>query len=110
VEAAVSDDLDAVIITLGDQPLISPRILNALISTYQETGKPVVASRYAGVAGVPALFAKELFPELLQLPPSSGCKGLIEAHASQSALIDCPEGELDIDTRDDYARANPQAD
>ena len=107
VEAAISHQLDAVIIALGDQPLISPMVLNTLISIHKETGKPVVASRYAGVAGVPALFAKELFPELLQLPPSSGCKGLIEDHASQCVLIDCPEGELDIDTPDDYARANP---
>jgi molybdenum cofactor cytidylyltransferase len=106
VEAAVAAQLDAVIIALGDQPLISSLILNALIATQNETGKPLVASRYAGVSGVPALFAKALFPELLQLPPASGCKGLIETHSCQAAFIDCPEGELDIDTPEDYARAN----
>jgi molybdenum cofactor cytidylyltransferase len=109
VEASISAGLDAVVIALGDQPLISALILNALIATQNETGKPLVASRYAGVSGVPALFAKALFPELLQLPPASGCKALIETHSGESAFIDCPEGELDIDTPEDYARANYSA-
>ncbi len=106
VEAAIAARVDAVIIALGDQPLISPLILNSLISTHRETGRALVASRYAGGAGVPALFAKDLFVELLELPPASGCKRLIEAHSGEAAFIDCPQGELDIDTPEDYARAN----
>ena len=55
VEAATAANLDAVIITLGDQPHVSPQILNTLIATQMQTGKPIVAASYAGVAGVPAL-------------------------------------------------------
>ena len=106
VEAAISGQLDAVIVALGDQPLITSQILNMLIAEFRETGKPLIASSYAGVAGVPALFAKALFPELLQLPPGSGCKNLIDAHAGQCGLIDCSEAEVDIDTPEDYARAS----
>ena len=99
--------LDAVIITLGDQPLIGPEILNTLIAMHERTGKPIVAASYSGIAGVPALFSKEFFEKLLQLPPAAGCKALIEAHSTQAILIDCPEGALDIDTPEDYAKANP---
>jgi len=98
--------LDAVIIALGDQPLVGPARLNSLIATLEQTGKPIVAARYAGVAGVPALFTKTFFPKLLQLPPGAGCKGLIEANPGETTLVDCPEGELDIDTPEDYAKAN----
>ena len=108
VEAAITAHLDAVIIALGDQPLISTAILNSLIATQKETGMPFSASRYAGVVGVPALFTKDLFPELLQLPPASGCQRLIQTYSGQAAFIDCPEGELDIDTPEDYARSNPR--
>ena len=110
VEAAVSAHLDAVIIVLGDQPLISHRILNTLVATQEVTGKPLIASCYAGVAGVPALFTKDLFLELRDLPLDSGCKALIETHAVEAAFINCPEGEVDIDTPEDYARANPASD
>lgn len=106
VESAIAAQFDAVVIALGDQPLISSRILDTLIRVQKETGKPLAASRYAGAAGVPALFTKDLFAYLLELAPASGCKGFIETHAEQAAFVDCPEGELDIDTPEDYARAN----
>ena len=108
LEAAAN--FDAVIIALADQPLVGPQILNTLIATHQQTRKPIVAASYSGIAGVPALFTRELFPQLLQLPPAAGCKGLIESHAAESVLIDCPEGALDIDTPDDYAKANASGD
>lgn len=104
IEAAAN--FDAVIIALGDQPLVGPNILNRLIAAHQQTGKPIVAASYNGIAGVPALFSKELFPQLLELPPAAGCKGFINAHSSQTILIDCPEAALDIDTPGDYFKAN----
>ncbi len=110
MKAAQTADLDAVILMLGDQPLISPQFLNDLIAAHLLTGKPLVAARYGGTAGVPALFAEELFADLLATPPAAGCKRLIEANAAQAHFIDCPEGELDIDTPEDLAKANALAD
>ena len=102
VRAVLERDLDGVILMLADQPLITPEIINRLVEKLQESGQLIVASRYAGTVGVPVFFSRELFPQLLELKPEQGCKGIIHAHKEQALLIDCPEAEQDIDTRQDY--------
>ncbi len=97
VSAAEAHGADGLILTLADQPFISTAILNSLV----DAGKPLVASEYSGTVGVPVYFARQYFPELLELQPSQGCKGLILSHAD-ALRIPCPEAEFDIDTPGDY--------
>ena len=40
----------------------------------------IVACEYAGTIGVPALFERSLFPELLALSGTTGAKPVLEAH------------------------------
>lgn len=95
--------LDAVIILACDQPRVTASILRQLIGKYSETRKPIVASRYAGTFGVPALFAHEKFRALRHLPDHAGAKRLIETEPEQVAAIDFPGGAVDIDTPVDWA-------
>ena len=81
VRAAAERGLDAVILALADQPLVTAEIYNRLVAQHEATGKPIVTSEYAGTVGVPVLFAKEYFSHLLALQPEQGCKGVILAHA-----------------------------
>ena len=94
----------SVILALADQPLISAETYSRIIEQHQRTGRLVVASSYAGTVGVPVLFVRELFPELLQLEPNQGCKGVILIHRDEAELIPCPEAESDVDTPADYER------
>lgn len=94
--------LDAVIISLADQPLVSPQIFNQLIQSYQETQKVIVASKYNETTGVPALFSKALFPELMQLEGDKGAKALIQKYLETGVILLIPEAAIDIDTPDDY--------
>lgn len=96
-------DLDAVIILVCDQPLLSPEHIINLVATFRETGKPIVASRYAGMPGVPVLFGKNHFNTLLKIPDSEGAKKLIMRHPDETAEVDFPGGEVDLDTPEDYA-------
>jgi molybdenum cofactor cytidylyltransferase len=95
---------DGAILTLADQPLVSAEILAGLAERHRETGKPIVASAYAGTAGVPVYFAKAYFPALLGLEAGQGCKGVILGNRGEALLVDCPEAAVDIDTPADYAR------
>jgi molybdenum cofactor cytidylyltransferase len=95
---------EGAILTLADQPLVSPEILAGLAERHRETGKPIVASAYAGTAGVPVYFAKAYFPALLGLEAGQGCKGVILGNRGEALLVDCPEAAVDIDTPADYAR------
>ena len=94
--------LDAVIISLADQPLVSPQIFNQLIQSYQETQKVIIASKYNETTGVPALFSNALFPELMQLEGDKGAKALIQKYIDRGLILLIPEAAIDIDTPDDY--------
>jgi len=93
---------DGAILALADQPLVTADILKRLVSEHEETGRPIIASEYAGTVGVPAFFVREYFPKLTALLPTEGCKAVILANLEQSIRIGCPEAETDLDTPADY--------
>ncbi len=85
-----------------DQPYINTALLNKLITLQQAAGAAIVASRYGDTIGIPALFAKQLFPELLQLTGDKGAKKMMMKHRDNLTIVDFPLGIVDIDTAEDY--------
>jgi molybdenum cofactor cytidylyltransferase len=96
--------LDAVIITVCDQPYVNAPLLRQLIEKYQQTRLPIIASDYGGVTGTPVLFHRSFFPELLQLEGDKGAKQLVQKNKEQTGLVYFPLGKEDIDTLEDYER------
>lgn len=90
------------IILLCDQPFVSAELLNAMRAKQMETGQPIVACTYNGTTGVPALFDRTLFAELLLLQGQEGTKKMLKAHTHEVAIIPFEQGSIDIDTPDDY--------
>lgn len=99
----IDANLKAVVIMVCDQPFVSAEVIDNLIEKYLETDTLIVASKYAETLGVPALFDRKLFDELLNLNEKSGAKSLIKKLESQTASIDFPKGNIDIDTPEDYS-------
>lgn len=102
--AAVAPESEAAIIMLCDQPLLSARFLDQLVSAHQTTGRGIVAAAYGGSAGVPALFSRSYFAELATLSGSRGAKHLIASHDEDTAQIPFPDASLDIDRPEDLAQ------
>lgn len=100
----INPDLEAVIILLCDQPLISPQLIIHMIASYRKTTKAIVACEYDRTVGAPALFGHILFPQLAQLTGQAGAKQVIRQHNTELVRIPFPEGALDVDTRLDYER------
>jgi molybdenum cofactor cytidylyltransferase len=94
----------AAVLMLCDQPFVTRDIIARLVAAHLETGRSIVASRYGGSYGVPALFAKAHFAELTTLEGDAGAKRVIQKHLPEVRLLSFPEGEIDIDTPDDLAR------
>lgn len=105
LQALQRREIEGAILTLADQPFVTPEFLRGLAAKHRESGKPIVAARYSGTAGVPVFFAREAFPLLMALQPDQGCKGVILGHSGDALLVDCPEAAMDLDTPEDYARA-----
>ena len=89
---------------LADQPFVPAAHLREL---RQRAVPPylAVASRYDGTVGVPAIFAREVFPHLAALTADRGCKAILRQFAARTLLLDCPEAGFDLDTPADYERA-----
>jgi molybdenum cofactor cytidylyltransferase len=105
--ASITPDLDAAILLPCDQPFVNAVMLRQLIQVHRESKKPIVASAYAETLGVPALFDRSCFEELLQLTGDSGAKGIILARQSDVTAFDFPAAAIDIDTATDYEKLNP---
>ena len=101
-----SSDVDSALIILGDQPLVTPRIIDTLISTWQMTGKRIVAPLYDGKRGNPILFAASLFPELLEVTGDEGGRSIVERHRQELETVELGDAiaSYDVDTWEAYQR------
>jgi CTP:molybdopterin cytidylyltransferase MocA len=88
------------LIMLCDQPLITAEHLRALIAI----NAPIVATGYAGIAGVPAVFAPEFASELLALHGDRGARVVIEADRELARVVAFEDAAVDIDTEEDLRR------
>ena len=97
-------DLSAVIVALGDQPLITDRVYNCLIESYYQNQVKAVACNYSDTIGVPALFDCILVPELLNISDRGGAKQILHRYSDRAHNLDLPEAAIDIDTPADYQK------
>ncbi len=98
----VHKDCDSVILMVCDQPHVNATLLKNLVETRQKTNKLIIACSYKNTIGVPSLFDKFFFPELLSLTGEEGGKKVLLQHKADVATVPFPEGEIDIDTPGDY--------
>jgi len=88
------------LIMLCDQPLITTEHLRALIAI----DAPIVATGYAGIAGVPAVFAPEFASELLALRGDRGARVVIQAHRDVTRVVTFEDAAVDIDSEEDLRK------
>ena len=96
-------EVDAVLLTLCDQPLVGAKTLQRLVES-RRGAHSIVAAEYEGTLGVPAVFGREHFTELAALPDAAGAKPILQRHAARTVALPVPEAATDIDTREQYAR------
>lgn len=92
------------ILAVSDQPFVSAETFNALIRHFEATAKGIVASQYSDTPGTPAFFAASYFPSLLQLTGAEGAKKLFKRYSEDVSMYPFPQGNIDIDTQEDYKR------
>lgn len=98
VENAIALQTEGILFTTCDQPFVDSALLLSLVDAFEESLKSVVASFY-GTPGIPAVFSKEKFSELLLLTGDRGAKRLILE--SDAHFVSAPLAKYDIDTETD---------
>ena len=99
--AAVSDKADGAVVCLGDMPLISARLIDQLIETFEpDRGHLIAVPVSEGRRGNPVLWSRRFFKELMTLDGDIGARHLIAKHAEAVAEVpvDGQSAFLDIDT------------
>jgi molybdenum cofactor cytidylyltransferase len=99
---ALGQNVEAVVITLCDQPFVSPEVINQLVEAYRLSDKAIVACEYTDTLGVPALFHHTFFSKLANLKQGEGAKQIIKKYINQVTSVPFLQGKIDIDTPDDY--------
>lgn len=97
--------VDSALLLLCDQPLVTAQLIDQLVAAHRDRGARIVACEYAGTVGVPALFSRDLFDELLALRADAGAKQVIARHGADVVRVPFPGAALDLDTPEDLARA-----
>ena len=101
------DNVEAVMVTLVDLPLISPCTVRSVLDAYRaKPGAPLVRPRRGNRHGHPVIFNRSIFEELRRADPSMGAKPVVRAHAAEEVNVDVDDegGFIDIDTPEDYER------
>lgn len=94
----------AVMVFLGDMPLIRPQTINEILCQYLKNSCLIAAPVYRGKRGHPVLFDKVLFPEMLKLSGDVGAGSILKAHYQDVCRVnvDDPGILLDVDRPEDF--------
>ena len=104
--AALPPDTRAVIVCLGDMPLVTARVLQRLVDAYDpDEGRLIVAPTWAGAIGNPILWDSRYVPEMMALTGDRGARALLERHAEHLATVNMDDDAVltDVDTPAQWA-------
>lgn len=91
------------LVTLADQPFINHNFLNTLIEEFNKNRYSIIATSYKNkTCGVPAVFDKQYFDELVKLNSDKGAKEIINKYLSEVKISTPQLRNIDIDTLQDY--------
>ena len=96
------ENCSAILVALGDQPSITPQLVDKMLEAFAATEKRILVPLYNGRRGHPLLISKSYRDEVLTGFDDVGLRGLLHAHpedvfeltVSSSAVLsdmDCPE-------------------
>jgi len=94
----------AVMLAMGDQPLVESQTINQLIDAFKSHDKGIAVPTHQGKRGHPIIFAIKYKTELLKLKGDIGGREIIKNHPDDvlEVAVKSESVIFDIDTRDDY--------
>lgn len=99
----------AVLVVLGDQPMVGPAIIDEVLVAYAKGSAGLVVPRHDGRRGNPVLIDRRYFDDLLALPADSAPRVLLGRYPDDIAWVDIGDDAIlrDLDRPEEYARWRP---
>jgi molybdenum cofactor cytidylyltransferase len=104
LDAADAPDVDAVLVTLVDVPLVEGSTVCELLRRAAVSSAPILRAVHAGRHGHPVVFKCAVFDALRHADPSLGAKPVFRAFEVENVEVGDPGVVEDIDTPADYER------
>jgi molybdenum cofactor cytidylyltransferase len=103
---AVSRSCHGAMFLLSDQPLVKRETINTLIRAFCRSTSALVIPYYKKKRGNPVIIRRDLWPELMGLPPDTGARAIFHRHKEKILKVDANDEGIvfDVDTREDYRK------
>ena len=107
---ALGDEIEAALVTLGDQPQIERGVVESVVDAYRRTRASLIIPSYRNRRGHPWLLDRSLWPEGLSLRSPSTLRDFLNDHASQISYLTVETSTVlqDLDTPADYGLYRPE--
>lgn len=101
---ALPRETTAIMILLGDQPMISYKIMDRMIERYKQSGKDILIASVDGKRGHPMIFSRKYAAEILDYGPEQALRDLQYNHPGDVEEYETGKPEIlrDIDTPEEY--------
>ncbi len=98
--------VDAVLVMLGDQPMIQTSVINRIIEIYQKEGAKIILPVWKGKRGHPVLFDLQFREEMFGLKGNPGLRELLQRYPNDVKEVEVDSSEIveDLDTQEDYQK------
>jgi molybdenum cofactor cytidylyltransferase len=99
-------DFEAVLVFQGDQPMITPKVINTVIEAYRLTGKGIVIPVYEKKRGHPLLINRKYRNEIEKLDIREGLRSLAYQFSDDVLEVETDNSGIlrDFDTYEDYKK------
>lgn len=102
--SSLRKDYDAIMVVLSDQVALHTQHLKNLLQRWEQEPTRPACAFYADQMGVPAIFPKSYFPQLMDLSGSHGARRILRDREVGAEVIPIPEAAIDVDTQSDLSR------
>jgi molybdenum cofactor cytidylyltransferase len=109
MDHAIAPDVEALLVTLADVPMITVEVVRRVIDAWQATRAPIVRPAIGNAHGHPVLYDRALFAALRSAPLEQGAKAVVRAREADilNVPVTDPGCLRDVDTPDDYRKLLP---
>ena len=102
--SALGPEVERVVVLLGDQPRVTPELVDAVLDRHRDSGLSAAAACAGGVPGPPVVADRRLWPQLLGACGDRGLRSVLRANPEMVATLSVEGVTVDVDTPDDYRR------
>ena len=103
--SALSLDVDAALVALGDQPRLRPDVVRTVIEAWRASDRPIAVPRYERDGALnPVVLGRDVFERAVHLEGDRGMGPLIQRSPDLVTTVAVDGDNPDVDTPADLAR------